>query len=265
MFRLFQKSLKTGVVTTGYPFEKEEAPALFRGRLEFDGGRCDGCEACVAVCPAGAIHVSRGWWQVAYAGCVFCGRCREACAKGAIRLTGAYELAGRKKVSMVVSGQIGAPTISSQQVNSQQVDPSTEILNQKIKRILGRSLHIRHVDAGSCNGCDWEATALLNPVYDLQRLGIDFVASPRHADMLLVTGPVARHMETAVLRTYEATPDPKLVVAAGACACGGGVFGGSYAVAGGVDKLLPVDVYIPGCPPRPQALIYGLLKALDRI
>lgn len=254
MFSLFQKSLRTGVVTTRYPFEKEEAPALFRGKPEFDGAKCDGCAACAAACPAGVIRVSPGW-RLDLAGCVFCGACQEVCATGAIRLTGAYELAGREKASMALGGE-----------EDQGIGGShAELLDRKIRRVLGRSLHIRHVDAGSCNGCDWEAGALLNPVYDLQRLGIDFVASPRHADLLLVTGPVTRHMETAVLRTYEATPDPKLVVAAGACACGEGVFQGGYAVAGGVDKLLPVDVYVPGCPPRPQALIYGLLKALDRI
>lgn len=133
------------------------------------------------------------------------------------------------------------------------------------RRIFRKSAQIRHVDAGSCNGCDWEMTHLLNPVYDIQRLGLDFVASPRHADILMVTGGVTRNLEEAVKKTYAATPAPKLVVAAGTCACSGGLCGNSYAVAGGVDKVIPVDVYIPGCPPRPQALIYGLLKALDKL
>jgi Ni,Fe-hydrogenase III small subunit len=121
------------------------------------------------------------------------------------------------------------------------------------------------MDAGSDNGTDWELSALLNPVYDVQRLGIDMVASPRHADLLLVTGPVTRNLEMALRRTYEAMPVPGIVVAAGAEACGGGVWQGSYAHAGGVDRVLPVDVYIPGDPPRPQAIIYGLLLALDRV
>jgi Ni,Fe-hydrogenase III small subunit len=119
--------------------------------------------------------------------------------------------------------------------------------------------------AGSDNSTDWEISALLNPIYDVQRLGIDFVASPRHADLLLVTGAVTRHLEPALRATYEAMPSPRLVVAAGDEACGGGVLQGSYAVAGGVDRCLPVDVYIPGDPPRPQALIQGLLVALDRL
>ncbi|MCX9013058.1 MAG: NADH-quinone oxidoreductase subunit B family protein [Candidatus Methanoperedens sp.] len=138
-------------------------------------------------------------------------------------------------------------------------------LNQKVKNIFGRSLHIREVDAGSCNACEVEVTALSNPVYDMERFGIHVVASPRHADMLLVTGPVTRNMELALLKTYNATPSPKLVAAMGSCACNGGIFGETYASGGGVDKFIPVDVYIPGCPPRPQAVIFGLMVAVDKL
>jgi Ni,Fe-hydrogenase III small subunit len=126
-------------------------------------------------------------------------------------------------------------------------------------------LAIREVDAGSCNGCEVEITALNNPVYDLERLGIHFVASPRHADMLLVTGPVTRNMELALIKTYQAAPEPKVVVAAGACAISGGIFGRNYATLGGVDRVVPVDVFIPGCPPRPHALLHGILLAVGRI
>ena len=138
-------------------------------------------------------------------------------------------------------------------------------LNERISRLLRRSLHVRQVDAGSCNGCDWEIQSLLGPTYDIQRLGIDIVASPRHADLLLVTGSVTRNLELAALRTYEAMPAPGLVIAVGACACGGGILQGSYCTAGGVGNVLPVDVFIPGCPPRPQALIQGILLAVDRM
>ena len=140
-------------------------------------------------------------------------------------------------------------------------------LSAEVQRVLGRSLHIRHLDAGSCNGCDWEINALLNPVYDVQRLGIDFVASPRHADLLLVTGTVTRNLAAAVRATYEATPNPKLVVAVGACACSGGMFHDSYASASpcGLDQVIPVDVYVPGNPPRPNAIIQGLLIAVGRL
>ena len=131
------------------------------------------------------------------------------------------------------------------------------------RRLLGRSLSIREVDAGSCNGCELEISALGNPVYDCERFGVRFVASPRHADMLLVTGPVTRNMAVPLLKTWEATPNPKLVVAVGDCARNCGVFQGSYAVIGGVDKVIPVDVYVPGCPPEPTDILRGILKALQ--
>ena len=128
-----------------------------------------------------------------------------------------------------------------------------------------RSLAIRQVDAGSCNGCELEIAALNNPIHDIERFGIHFVASPRHADMLLVTGPVTRNMELALVKTHAATPDPKVVVAVGACGISGGIFGTNYATRGGVDAAIPVDVYIPGCPPRPEALLYGILLAVGRL
>lgn len=135
---------------------------------------------------------------------------------------------------------------------------------ERFRRFSRRSLHIREVDAGSCNACELEINALNNPVYDIERFGIHFVASPRHADMLLVTGPVTRNMEMALRKTYEATAEPKLVVAVGDCARDGGIFKGSYAVTGGVDKVVPVDVIVRGCPPRPQELLYAILYVLGR-
>ena len=128
---------------------------------------------------------------------------------------------------------------------------------------FGRALAIRHVDAGSCNGCELEIHAMIGPHYNLDGLGIKFVASPRHADLLLVTGPVSRHMETALRRTYEATPEPKLVVAIGDCGCDGGVFGESYASCGRVSNVIPVDVAVPGCPPTPDAILQGILTAIS--
>jgi len=148
------------------------------------------------------------------------------------------------------------------------MDEATERLGEELKgRIrdaFGRSLSIREVDTGSCNGCEVEVNALTNAVHDLERFGLRIVASPRHADMLLVTGPVTRGMLPALMQTYKATPAPKMVVAMVSCAISGGIFRGSYATFDGVDKVLPVDAYIPGCPPRPQAIIQGILLALDR-
>jgi Ni,Fe-hydrogenase III small subunit len=138
-----------------------------------------------------------------------------------------------------------------------------EALQQEIRALLGRALCIRQVDAGSCNGCELEIHALNNPVYNIEGLGIRFVASPRHADMLLVTGPVSAHMATALRRTYDATPDPKIVVAVGDCGCSGGVFGESYASLGAVSSVIPVDVVVPGCPPSPERLLQGILTAIS--
>jgi Ni,Fe-hydrogenase III small subunit len=139
-----------------------------------------------------------------------------------------------------------------------------EALHSRILEVLGRALCIRAVDAGSCNGCELEIHALNNPLYNIEGAGIRFVASPRHADLLLVTGPVARHMEAALRRTYDATPDPKLVVAIGDCGCTGGIFGESYASCGRVSNVVPVDVAVPGCPPNPRLILSGILTAISR-
>jgi len=136
-------------------------------------------------------------------------------------------------------------------------------LHGDVLELLGRALTIRHVDAGSCNGCELEIHAMNNPIYNCERFGMHFTASPRFADMLLVTGPVARNMEIALRRTYDATPAPKLVIAVGDCGCNGGIFGESYASLGGIDKIIPVDAYVPGCPPSPAALLTGILKAIS--
>lgn len=140
----------------------------------------------------------------------------------------------------------------------------SQMIDQKAKRLFGRALAIREVDPGSCNGCEIEITGLTSPVYDSERFGIHFVASPRHADMLLVTGPVTRNMEVPLRKTFEATPDPKFVVAVGDCAQNCGVFKGSYAIAGSVDKIIPVNVFVTGCPPEPADILRGILTALDQ-
>jgi Ni,Fe-hydrogenase III small subunit len=147
-----------------------------------------------------------------------------------------------------------------------EADEAMRVLEQRLQDTVlahfGRSLAIRHVDAGSCNGCELEIHAANGPHYNLERLGVRFVASPRHADLLLVTGPVSRNMETALRRTYDATPEPKLVVAVGDCGCSGGIFGESYASCGRVANVIPVDVAVPGCPPTPAAIIQGILTAV---
>src|SRR6187455_3873748 len=162
--------------------------------------------------------------------------------------------------------QIGRTGIRSEAAPG--YDDALRIEAERIQRdllaTLGRALAVRHVDAGSCNGCELEIHALNNPVYNLEGLGIRFVASPRHADLLLVTGPVSRNMEVALRRTYDATPDPKLVVAVGDCGCTGGIFGESYASRGRVSNVIPVDVTVPGCPPSPRQILAGILTAISK-
>ncbi|MGI6226922.1 MAG: NADH-quinone oxidoreductase subunit B family protein [Peptococcales bacterium] len=139
----------------------------------------------------------------------------------------------------------------------------TGIVTEKLTSNGKRSVHIRQVDTGSCNGCDWEMNTLLNPIYDVQRFGLDFVASPRHADILLVTGVATKNLAKALKKTYDATPEPKIVIALGDCACGNGIFKDNYAVYG-VENIVPVDAYIPGCPPEPESIIEAILSFLDK-
>ncbi len=158
--------------------------------------------------------------------------------------------------------QVGIPTEPLPQ-SDDALRVAAERLHGELLRLLGRALAIRQVDAGSCNGCELEIHAVNNPYYNLEGRGIKFVASPRHADLLLVTGPVSRNMEEALRRTYEATPDPKLVVAIGDCGCTGGIFGESYASCGRVSNVIPVDVAVPGCPPSPVQIIQGIVTAVS--
>jgi len=266
---IFRQRLIAGRATNRYPDVVDAPPPTFRGMPRLRADRCCGAEVCTRVCPAGAIAVTRpssgGWtWTLDRAACLGCGLCVESCPNQAMEVESIFELAALARDDLMETTQLGHTATANSSPGEDRVESLGARLREQITRIFGRSLHLRHLDVGSCNGCDWEITALLNPVYDLQRFGIDVVASPRHADGLLVTGPVTRHLEPALWATYEATPEPKLVIAIGACACEAGFLAGSYAVAGGVDRRLPVDVYIPGCPPRPEAILHGLLVAIGR-
>lgn len=190
--------------------------------------------------------------------CIMCGHCSEVASK-------TIEIHSKPAIPTKIRNQMidySSPQTLSTEKSYEQIGNE---LKEKIQKTFGRSLAIRQVDAGSCNGCEIEIAALNNPVYDIERFGIHFVASPRHADVLLVTGPASRNMEIALLQTYKATPGPKIVIAVGACACSGGIFGDTYATTGGIDKVIPVDVFIPGCPPRPQILLQGILLAVNRM
>jgi Ni,Fe-hydrogenase III small subunit/formate hydrogenlyase subunit 6/NADH:ubiquinone oxidoreductase subunit I len=275
MFKILQAALNTGIATVAYPDVPALVSAQFRGRPEFDFASWRDARPAAELCPTGAIALSdvAGHRRVTvdYGLCVFCGQCAGATPDGAVRVTTEFELATRHRASLVleVDYTLNPDGTHRQLIASRHAAPTVEDVGGKvgeaIRETLGRSLSIRQVDAGSCNGCEIEIGALNNPIPDIERFGIHFVPSPRHADMLLVTGPVTRNMELALQKTYAATPDPKLVVAVGACGISGGIFGTNYASLGGVDATIPVDVYIPGCPPRPEALLYGILLAVGRL
>jgi Ni,Fe-hydrogenase III small subunit/NAD-dependent dihydropyrimidine dehydrogenase PreA subunit len=213
----------------------------------------------VDACPTSALRLEQAnggtHLVMDYGECTGCGNCVQV-GQGAFRVADRFVHCGVAKPGLIRRWDIFGHTEIFVD------DPVAVRASSKILELLGRALNIRQVDAGSCNGCESEIGALTNPYYDLERFGIHFVASPKHADMLLVTGPVTRNMSEALNRTYEATPSPRLVIAVGACGCTGGVFVGSYAVAGAVDAVIPVDGYIPGCPPTPAMLLTGILRVL---
>jgi Ni,Fe-hydrogenase III small subunit/NAD-dependent dihydropyrimidine dehydrogenase PreA subunit len=214
-----------------------------------DESRClDGCRDCRDACPTRAISLEP--LRVDLGACLFCAACEEACPGGAIRFTPDFRLAARSRESLVLS---------------EREQPEVEALDREARRLFGRSLRLRQVSAGGCNGCETELNALGNVVFDLSRFGVEFTASPRHADGIVVTGPVTLAMEHALRETYAAVPSPRLVIAVGACAISGGAFAGSDRCRGGVPADIPVDLYVPGCPPHPLTMLDGLLRLLGRL
>ena len=247
--------LGKGPATTPWPTRDSGAgQAGVFGMPRFDGERCgDGCVECAAICPTGAItaHPERSGparLAVDYGRCVTCQLCVDACPTGAATVSHDWAFGVRDRADLVLGSAEGTP------------QPSPRGSRAGFRR----SLHIRHVDAGSCNGCESELQALNNPFYNLHRLGIFFTPSPRFADLLLVTGPVTYAMHEPLRRTYAAMPEPRWVMAVGTCAVSGGAVAGGYACADGLDGVLPVDVFLPGCPPNPAAIIEALLMLLDR-
>jgi len=282
MFNILRKSLGIGVVTGSYPLTPPQLSARTRGRPQIDFANWKDARPAAKICPTGAIACGDENQQRAVSldlgKCVFCGLCAEA-DPSAIRMTQEVELARRRRTQLVTMARYKLnpdgthqawlgdepETALAKSADFLEVEAVGRQIQTRAQKALGGSLHIREVDAGSCNGCEIEIVGLNSPVYDLERFGIHFVASPRHADLLLVTGPVTRNMELALKKTYDATPDPRLVVAVGACGCSGGIFGENYATIGAVDKVIPVDVYVPGCPPNPYALLHGILMAMGRL
>jgi Ni,Fe-hydrogenase III small subunit/formate hydrogenlyase subunit 6/NADH:ubiquinone oxidoreductase subunit I len=248
--------LKRGCETMAYP--NGPAPALsdrHGGALRVNAAQClDGCRACVPRCPTQAITRDLGAPMALDLGrCVFCADCVEGCPAKAITQTGDHRMAVRRREDLV----LGEPGLEQVRLAA--------ALDTKLRKLFGRSLRLRQVSAGGCNACEADTNVLGTIGWDLSRFGIQFVASPRHADGLLITGPVTQAMELALKKTYDAVPGPKIVIAVGACAIAGGPFVGHPQVHNGAAALLPVDLFIPGCPPHPLTILDGLLRLLDRL
>jgi Ni,Fe-hydrogenase III small subunit/NAD-dependent dihydropyrimidine dehydrogenase PreA subunit len=252
MFKIILARLRQGHHTMKFP--DGPAPVLsdrFRGRPMIDPSKCvAGCRACVEACPTGAMTVTDKV-QVDLGKCLFCTDCRRACPHQAISCSDDYRLSVRHRGDLVLS-------------QDEQLQLASE-LEAKFKKLFGRSLKLRQVSAGGCNACEADTNVLNTLAWDLGRFGIQFVASPRHADGLLITGPVTQNMQLALKKTYDAVPEPKIVIAVGACAISGGPYIDHEQTNNGAEGIVPVDLFIPGCPPHPLTILDGLLRFIGRI
>jgi Ni,Fe-hydrogenase III small subunit/formate hydrogenlyase subunit 6/NADH:ubiquinone oxidoreductase subunit I len=250
MWRVSLARLRQGHRTIAYPAQPLTLPDRFRGLPVLDASKCpDGCRSCAEACPTDAICVDGGF-RIDLGRCLFCADCVAACPEGALRYSQEYRLATRTREDLVYDGK----TLKR-----------AEALDVKMRQFFGRSLKLRQVCAGGSGACEADLNVLGTVVFDLGRFGIQFVASPRHADGLVVTGPVSENMRSALLDTYAAIPSPKLVIAVGAEAISGGIFRGNPEVHDGCASLLPVDLFIPGWPPHPMTILDGLLRLLGRL
>lgn len=240
---------KQGHRTVKFPDAPPLLPDRFRGGQIIDSTRCTGkCRDCIEKCPTDAITLLNGKVSLDRGKCIFCADC-ASCSSGAISFTNEYRLAARRREQLIISG------------DEKRV---IKLFDEKIHSLFGRSLRLRQVSAGGCGACEADVNVLNTIVFDLGRFGIEFVASPRHADGLLITGPVTNNMKQALEKTFEATPSPKIVIAVGACAISGGIYATHPEVHKGADSVLPVDLYIPGCPPNPYTILHGILGLIKK-
>jgi Ni,Fe-hydrogenase III small subunit/formate hydrogenlyase subunit 6/NADH:ubiquinone oxidoreductase subunit I len=253
MFDVLLARWKQGHRTMRYPAgPPPELPERYVGRPKLDAAKCrKECGHCADVCPTGAVCLdAAAGIQLDTGRCLFCRQCEAACGTGAIEFSRDHRMAASRRNDLVVRGGVEKAAVALDDVS---------------QRLFGRSLKLRQVSAGGCNGCEADAYVLSTVGWDMGRFGIQFVASPRHADGLLITGPVTRNMLLALRKTYEAAPAPKIVIASGACAISGGLYSGVPETCDGVAGALPVDLFVPGCPPHPLTLLDGLLRLIGRI
>ena len=244
MLNTLKNRFEQGYRTSGYPKEKAAVFERYRGRPIVDQ-QADPViiEACARACPQDAIDVKEK--KIDLGRCIFCGSCERISHGGFVKFTNDFQIATAEKEHLFTHGDL--PSLAQHS-------------KQHFKKLFGRSLQLRQVSAGGCNACEADLNVLSTPFFDLARFGINFVASPRHADGIVVTGPVSKNMKAALFATYEAVPDPKVVIAVGSCTITGGPFRGSSEITEGLDTLLPVDLFIPGCPPHPLTNLHGLLN-----
>jgi Ni,Fe-hydrogenase III small subunit/NAD-dependent dihydropyrimidine dehydrogenase PreA subunit len=251
MFKATLERVRQKKRTINYPAEPAVLPELFRGYPRIYPGKCPpGCKICSDVCPVDAVYHAKVL-AVDMGKCLFCPECERACPTGALRFERDERLAASEREDLVV--------------REGEERRLAHAMGKELLSLYGRSFKLREVSAGGCNACEADTNVLSTVGFDLGRFGIQFVASPRHADGIYVTGPVTENMRTALLKTWDAIPAPKIVIAAGACAIDGGPYHGLHQVHNGVDKFLPVDLYIPGCPPHPLTILDGLLRLLGRV
>jgi len=252
MFKIILERFRQKHRTSKFPTQSVTLPTPYRGRPFINHDFCHAsCNKCQEICPTQALEKNKeGKLSIDLSRCLFCLECKNVCLRNAIQFSQDYQMATHSKKDLVLT--------NNELILAQK-------LEKEILSLFGRSLKLRQVSAGGCNACEADCNVLGTPAYDLGRFGIQFVASPRHADGLLITGPVSDNMKEALLKTYEALPTPRIVIAVGACALSGGIFRDHEEVHNGVEGILPVDLFIPGCPPHPMTILDGLLRLIGKI